>query len=302
MRPVHEGIISCHYAQVNVLIALSDDTFVSASRDGTLKLWDIRTAMCIKTFIGHSGPVYGIAKINDGRFISCAGDQMEKPTARLWDLDSGVCLRKYIGHTEAVTSVIKMSDSIFVTVSSDVTANVWNLQKGRHMHSFQGSSADGFISAARVNDEIFVATNEKSVLFVWNIHTFHHLHTISAVALQARPIIHRYNNHTFLASSGGGELKQWNVNTGNCVGTFNIAANTAQIAWLNGNFFLCASETHNILELFNVRTGVSVLTLRVDHPVSSVTRINEVTFLVGHHNGTARLWKVPGDCLTERAA
>ena len=166
------------------------------------------------------------------------------------------------------------------------------------MYIFQGRSAYSFISATRINDEIFLSTNKKSVLYVCNIHTFRLLHNISTVVLQARPIIHRYNDHTFLASSSVEQLKQGNVNTGNCVKTFNISTNTSQITWLNGNFFLCASETHDVLELFNVHTWVSVLDLHVDRPFSSFTRIDEVTFIVGHHNSTVIIWKVPRDCPT----
>ena len=92
MRPVHEGILSFHSAQVFVFTGLSDKTSVSDSRDGTLKLLDLCTEKCIKNFIGDSGPVYGIEKVIDGRFIICDRYQIENLTARLWGLGSGVCV------------------------------------------------------------------------------------------------------------------------------------------------------------------------------------------------------------------
>ena len=76
MRPVHEGILSFHSAQVFVFTGLSDKTSVSDSRDGTLKLWVIYTSKCMNTFIGGYSPVYGISKFNDGIFIICAKDKI----------------------------------------------------------------------------------------------------------------------------------------------------------------------------------------------------------------------------------
>ena len=43
MIPVHEGSLSCHCNKVDVLVVLSDNNFVSDSKGGTLKLWDICT-------------------------------------------------------------------------------------------------------------------------------------------------------------------------------------------------------------------------------------------------------------------
>ena len=59
---------------------------------------------------------------------------------------------------------------------------------------------------------------------------------------------------------------------------------------------------HDVLELFNVRNGSSVLTLRLYNPLSSVTSIYGVTFIVGKHDGTARFWGVSGDFLAKFTA
>ena len=68
---MHEGIASCKYSQVNIFTGLSDKFFVSDSRDGTLTLLGVCTEKCIKTFIGNYGSMYGIEKVNGGRFITC---------------------------------------------------------------------------------------------------------------------------------------------------------------------------------------------------------------------------------------
>ena len=56
---------------------------------------------------------------------------------------------------------------------------------------------------------------------------------------------------------------------------------------------------HDVLELINIRTGALVHTLRVYQPVSSITRMDEVTFHVGQHDGTVRVCKFSGHYLDE---
>ena len=100
----------------------------------------------------------------------------------------------------------------------------------------------------------------------------------------------------------GGYNNNGNVNIVNCVIIFNISDNKYLITWLIRNIFLHASGMHDVLMIFNARNGASVLTLRVYHPLSYVTRIDEVTFLSGHHDGLEMFWKVSGDFLSKFSA
>ncbi|CAN8099981.1 unnamed protein product [Discula destructiva] len=63
----------------------SGNLLVSASRDKTLRIWDVSTGYCIKTLSGHAGWVRAVCPSPDGRFLLSAGDDN---TARLWDIDA----------------------------------------------------------------------------------------------------------------------------------------------------------------------------------------------------------------------
>jgi WD40 repeat protein len=168
-----EGIItfSGHTADINSVAFSSDGRFaVTASADGTARVWDAKTGASVGELRGHSKSVNSASFSPDGKFIVTAGDDA---TVRLWDAtrftfvrmigdtyplgvssaeyspdgrlivvasadvawvcdpNRGNVIRRLEGHTGRVNSASFSPDSsLIVTASADNTARVWNAQTG----------------------------------------------------------------------------------------------------------------------------------------------------------------------------
>jgi WD40 repeat protein len=66
----------------------ADGRAVSASHDGTLRVWDLASGTCARTLQGHTDRVLGVAVTGDRRVVSASADG----TLRVWDLRSARCL------------------------------------------------------------------------------------------------------------------------------------------------------------------------------------------------------------------
>ena len=58
---------SCHECR-----RLPDGKAISASRDKTLKVWDLKTGQCVMTLQGHTDSVISVAILPDGNAISAS--------------------------------------------------------------------------------------------------------------------------------------------------------------------------------------------------------------------------------------
>jgi len=77
----------------------SGNLLVSASRDKTLRIWDVSTGYCVKTIRGHADWVRDVSPSFDGRFLLSAGNDQ---TARIWDASSGEPKATLLGHEHVV--------------------------------------------------------------------------------------------------------------------------------------------------------------------------------------------------------
>src|SRR5947207_763672 len=84
-------------------LSLSSDgqKLATASKDGTVKIWDLANGHELVPYRGHVEPVRAVVFAPSGKFIvSCA-----EKSAHIWNPDDGKFIRGLTGHTATVTTV-----------------------------------------------------------------------------------------------------------------------------------------------------------------------------------------------------
>ncbi|KAK4280838.1 hypothetical protein QN277_012408 [Acacia crassicarpa] len=115
-----------HDAQVSCVRMLSGERVLSASHDGTVKMWDVRTDTCVATVGRCSSAVLCMEYDDNAGVLAAAG---RDGVANIWDIRAGRQMHKLSGHTQWIRS-IRMSGDTLITGSDDWTARIWSVSRG----------------------------------------------------------------------------------------------------------------------------------------------------------------------------
>ena len=99
---------------------------VSASWDGSVKLWDVTTGRCLQTMLGHEGPVVGVAFISATQLASAGQDGKLK----IWDVPAGECGLELV--SEGPPLVCLSADNVhgwIAAADAAGTIRLWNARE-----------------------------------------------------------------------------------------------------------------------------------------------------------------------------
>jgi energy-coupling factor transporter ATP-binding protein EcfA2 len=130
-------ILSAHTKRVLCATWNSKGTSIlTASGDGTARVWDAENGKELICLKGHTGSVNNAAWNKAGTRIVTAGND---GTARVWDAETGRELACLAGHTGNVNKAAwNRAGTRIVTASCDGTARVWNAENGEELACLTG--------------------------------------------------------------------------------------------------------------------------------------------------------------------
>ncbi|VAH77037.1 unnamed protein product [Triticum turgidum subsp. durum] len=115
-----------HDAPVTSVRMLSGERVLTASHDGTVKMWDVRTDTCVATVGRCQSAVLCMEYDDSTGILAAAGRDV---VAHVWDIRSSKQMFKLQGHTKWIRSM-RMTGETIITGSDDWTARVWSLTRG----------------------------------------------------------------------------------------------------------------------------------------------------------------------------
>ncbi len=112
----------------------SGEWLVSASGDGTIRLWDVNQRREINTFVGHEYSVNSVSFAPDGLRVASGGAD---GTARLWSIRGAREIASF-GHRTAVRAVSFTPDGKWLATACDAEVKIWDAARFRQITSFVG--------------------------------------------------------------------------------------------------------------------------------------------------------------------
>ena len=137
---------------------------ITASIDGTVKIWDFRTKECLNT-IDVGVPAQNMTLQLENDLLALSGDDL---SIRVIDIDTAKVVRVFNGHNGRITDLCFSPDGRWiVSCGLDSTIRTWDLPSGHMVDIFRAESVPTSISFSPRGD--FVATTHvNSVgIYLW---------------------------------------------------------------------------------------------------------------------------------------
>ncbi len=120
---------------------------VTASKDTTIRFWDVVSGLCIRTIPGHLGEVTSVEINETGTLLLSSSKDNSN---RLWDLRMLRPLKRFKGHQNTSKNFIRSSfahTSLLVGGSEDGLIYMWDQESSEVLQTLEGHGRDTLHSA-----------------------------------------------------------------------------------------------------------------------------------------------------------
>ncbi|KAJ3327417.1 hypothetical protein HDU76_011840 [Blyttiomyces sp. JEL0837] len=226
----------------------------SASKDGTVRIWDVGSAKELRRIDGHSDSVSSVCFSMDSKFL--VSGSLDKNVI-LWDVESAVEVRRFEGHTEGVRSVCFSPDGFMIASGGvDCVVRLWDVETGVEIRKMMGHSK-GVESVQFSNDGKYIVSGggDKAVR-IWDVMTGK-----EAIALVGHKQV--VNSASFspdgnlvVSGSKDATVRVWDVKTGKSMHMFAGHSHRVETTCFSPDGTLILSGSwDNSLRLWDVETG-----------------------------------------------
>jgi COMPASS component SWD3 len=268
-------ILKSHtHAVTNVVISADGQTLISASLDGTTKVWDLSTGYITSTFIDdNAGEAFSVDR---SIAISADGQTLVHYARKftVWNLSTGeeMPIQHALNHAFETSNIDGyVAGFNFLAISADGQTlvgvswgmiKVWNLLTGkevRNLHKKPRGTDSARINSIAISPDgqTLVGSDWNSTASVWDLSTGNEIRTFNAhgVAISA--------DGQTLISAGNGEIKVWDLPTGNEIRTFK--GDTSPMIAISADGQTLVGATRKEIKVWDLPTGEEVQILKSSH-------------------------------------
>lgn len=263
---------------------------VTASTNGTARVWDSGTGVTQVTFVGHQATINCALFSPDRNFIATAS---RDSFACVWEIGTATKVARLSGHTDWVISARFSPDGKrIVTASFDNTARVWDLATQKMLHVLQ-HNGNVYNAEFDVTGQYIVTASEDGTACIWDASTGLKMITLVHSASLRDAVFSPKGNYVVTASTDK-TARVWNAKTGELLIT--LAGHTDWVTHASfspDEQFIVTASNDSTARVWETATGKTIAILRGHENWVSTANFSPdgKTIVTASRDKTARVWE-----------
>lgn len=273
---------------------------VTASADGTAKIWSVTTdykttaqITLLYTLNGHTNRINSVDWSADGKKLVTASNDT---TIIVWDAASGGPIFTLRGHQQAVNFALwSPDDARLATGSNDGTVKIWDASNGTLLLDMQGHRLAVLRIVWSSDGARLASASADNTVKVWNADTGEEQFTLAGHIGRVTRLDWSSGGDRIATASADGTAKIWDAENGTLLRTlFGHEKAVRALEWSPGDNRLITASDDGTSRIWYTESGGQLLTF-TGHtaPVTAMDWSPDGQwFATGSDDGTARIWQI----------
>lgn len=303
-------VLKGHKDWINsVAISPNGQFVITASRDRTVKIWDLGSGKEVKSLAKHPTNVRAAVFSPDGKVAVTTTGEWDKKAKKwegeikFWDVSAGKLLRSVKGHGDAIESVaFSLDGKKLATGGDDNIAIIWDVASGKALQTLISGKDKGhkdkILAVAFNQDASRLATaSADNTVKIWEVSTGKEVLTLKGTDRPMTCVAFSPDGKLIAAGSLDEHVYFWD-NAGKEVKKLDAPEGIWSVAFNPKGTFLAASGWNDTLKVWNVSGNWAELFYRNGHErtVTGVVFSPDGSRLVSVGiDQTIKVWSVPGE-------
>lgn len=212
---------------------------LSTSVDRTVRLWDLRTGLSVRTFFANSATVPNAVFAGSSIVTSTSEDAL-----LIWDspLETEVP-RELRGHKRGVNSLCAYGSTV-VSAGNDGTIRVWDVRTGQCLRVLEGHTGPVRSLTVNPSGSLLLSGSDDCTIRLWNLRSGLALNTFDAHTDSVRKLTWHPDGNLFASGGGDRTLRLWEQTTGKLLRVFDGNENDATGIAIIGTEFLAGDGSN----------------------------------------------------------
>ncbi|KAH8800439.1 WD40-repeat-containing domain protein [Xylogone sp. PMI_703] len=283
-----------HKRAVTSVAFLDNSTrLVSASFDGTVKIWDANSGKCLRSLEDHRNIVTPVMSHDSTRCASFSRDDEDGDyIIKIWDISSGKILQTLRGHSRPVSSVVFSHDlARLASASWDCTVKIWDIESGTCLHTL---SHENDVNSVIVSYDFtrLASTSGDGEIMIWDMNNGKCLQMLESRYIG---VIFSHDSALLASSTLDDDMVEiWDTSNVKCLQTLEDPFEAAVFSHGSTRLISASITDLDNIKIWDISSGTCLQTLQGrGSRVNSLVLSHDLSLLVSAScDGTIEIWNV----------